>query len=118
MIVGHHIAVLGEDKAGARHGGADGLAPYGQVGVAGHGHHAANVFGIDLGRGQALLGLGEAAGFGNAVRGQGIDLPLQGIHLLAQGGALPLPGGPGILHRKGVGQSAGAQQDPRADCQT
>ena len=113
VIVGHHIAVLGQNKAGACYGGTDGLAPDSHVRVAGDGHHAAHIFGVDLGGGQPLLGLGEAAGAGNAVRGQGLDLPLQRVHLLAQGGALLFPGGPGVLNRKGIGKAAGAEENSR-----
>ena len=67
MVVGDHIAILGQDKAGARDGGGHTLAVQRHAGIAGDGDHASYVPGVDLSRCKPLggdhgTGLGGSAG--------------------------------------------------------
>ena len=56
MVIGNNVAVLCQDKAGAGDGSLHALAVHSHPGIAGDGHHAVNIPGIDLGRSQALRG--------------------------------------------------------------
>ena len=75
MVIGDHIAILRQDKAGAGGGAGGGAVEIGGLHGGGDGHHAVHVLAVELagGHGAAVSGQGRVALF----RSGAVDLILQ-----------------------------------------